>query len=197
MGEGFPQAKACLSQLTPWSNGRTTGFHPVCMGSNPIGVTCKPSNSLQNQRPKGVINTPIDIKEAAKKAQQRKDIYPKIKFGEKGDEEGSLILRFDQPTFDQAVNPKPFPGQSGEFLTILGTVMENSDFGHAKGYQGTVSGAPGTTLGDGLLKVYSNHPNGLLGVVVRIDAYNYPNKNMANKLTRAYRVSELVGYKSA
>lgn len=132
----------------------------------------------------------IDIRKAAQQAEKRKDIYPKLKMGETGMEEGKVHVRFDQPTFGQAINPKPLPGQSGDFLTILVTVLTPSDFGHAGGEQVQVNAGPGSTLGDGLLKLWSAHKENLLGVEAIIEAYNYKNKNLQGKLTRAYRVTE-------
>jgi len=132
----------------------------------------------------------IDIRKAAQQAEKRKDIYPKLKLGETGMEEGRVVVRFDQPTFAQAINPKPLPGQSGDFLTILVTVVRDSDFGHVAGEQCQLNAGPGSTLGDGLLKLWSMHKENLLGVVATIEAYNYKNKNLQGKLTRAYRVSE-------
>lgn len=133
----------------------------------------------------------IDIKKAAKKAAERQVIHPKFKLGSTGMEEGSCIVEFLQPTFGEAINKKPLPGQTGDFLTMLVRVVEDDDFGHAAG-EGplAMSVGPGSTLGDGVLKLWNNHNENLLGVVAKITCYNYHNQKF-NKLTRAYRVEEL------
>lgn len=131
----------------------------------------------------------IDLKKAAQEAEKRKNIIPKLEFGEEN-REGRYVVRFEDDSFTEAINPKPLPGMKPEFLTIPVTVVTNDGLPQAPGGPFQLAGSPGSTLGDGLLKVWNKHDGKLKGVHVEIRAV-YTLIKKINKKARVYNVTEV------
>jgi hypothetical protein len=133
-------------------------------------------------------NAKETLREQAKKAAQRETIHPKVVVPDEESQTGSIIVRFKADEPKLVTNPKPIPGRSAEFHSWLVDVLQ-SDFEPA-GENRTLNAGPGSTLGDGILKLWMEHGEKLKGRIARIDlAYPYIAKIKKN--ARVYNVSGL------
>lgn len=130
----------------------------------------------------------MDFKKLAKQAQEKPQIVPKLSLGEEP-QTGRIRVQFEQPTFNEAVNPNPLPGRSEEFFTIVVKVLQ-SDFGDDAGVLRSIAGSADSSLGDELLRIWAKNQENLLGVNAEIEVYNYQHKKL-KKNVRGYRIAQV------
>lgn len=130
----------------------------------------------------------MDFRNLAKTASEKQTIVPKLKLGEEP-QTGTIRVQFEQPTFNEAVNPNPIPGRPAEFFTIQVRVLADSDFGDEAGVLRSIAGSAGSSLGDELLRIWAANGENLLGVQAEIEVYNYSHKKL-KKNVRGYRITK-------
>lgn len=135
----------------------------------------------------------MDIEALAKKAQDRKTIYPALDFSPNGNKtaEGRAVVRFREIGLNPVKNPKAKKGQPEEFLVTHVDLLEASDFGQQPGIYQLQTAATNSSLTDGILKVWMQRNRNLEGAVVAIETYNYMHPKYGQ--TRGYRVSPIQG----
>lgn len=135
----------------------------------------------------------VDLKKLANEATKREVIYPNLEFSPDGDKfaEGRAIVRFDQPMLRVVEYKDRETKESKEFLVILVTLEQPSDFGQLPGVYQLRTPAKSSTLTDGVLMLSQKHKDNLMGVRALIQTENYNHKKHGK--TRAYRITEVTG----
>lgn len=133
----------------------------------------------------------VDINALAKKAQERKEIFPAVEFSPNGDAkaEGCVYCKFKDVTFTVATNPKPMKGQPADFLTVHVEIVRPTDFGQMPGTYQLQMPATNSLLTDGVMKLWTKNYESLQDVFAKISTYNYNHKKYG--LTRGYRVEQI------
>lgn len=127
-----------------------------------------------------------DLRELANKAGERKNILPKVDFGQRL-QEGEVILTFLQDTPEQFTYKNKLKDGIEDVGLSLHVRVHHSAYGQSPGeFQLVLNSDPTHSLTSGILKLWDANQESLKGVTIKVSKYVYKHKSWGD--TSGYNV---------